>query len=320
MRALVTGGAGFVGSTIVDTLVRRGDTVCVLDDLSRGSRSNLGSAGDTDLVVADVRDAVAVHDAVARCAPEVVFHLAAQIDVRSSMEDPGTDAATNVLGTINVLSAAARFEVGRVVLSSTGGAIYGDCDTIPTPEDVTTAPKSAYGLGKWAAERYAQWFTSTFDLDVITLRYGNVYGPRQDPRGDAGVIALFCEAALDDRRPIIFGDGHQTRDFVFVNDIAEANIAAGTIPAPPNRVYNIGSGHEISILDLVDAVRAVTCRTGDQWEPEFRTARAGEVRRSCLDVARARSELALPRTTPLDHGLRATLSYVRTLQSVPAFR
>ncbi|MGH3847386.1 MAG: NAD-dependent epimerase/dehydratase family protein, partial [Pseudonocardiaceae bacterium] len=212
MRVVVTGGAGFIGSQVVDALVDIGAEVLVVDSLSRGTLANLESAVERGirLVELDVRDGHAVLDEFRSFEPELVFHLAAQIDVRVSMEQPARDAAVNVVGSVNVFSAAHAIGARRVVNTSTGGAIYGETDVVPTSEDVPARPVSEYGLSKLTAEHYARWFRRTHGLDVVTLRYGNVYGPRQE--------------VLAGGRPTVFGDGRQTRDFVFVSDIAVANL------------------------------------------------------------------------------------------------
>jgi UDP-glucose 4-epimerase len=307
----VTGGAGFIGSHLVDSLVADGADVLVIDDLSRGSAANLDGSPAAELLELDVRDEAGVRKAVTGFAPEVVFHLAAQIDVRKSIADPVTDSSINVLGSVNVFSAALAAGARRVVNTSTGGAIYGETDVVPTPETVPTDPLSAYGLGKRTAERYGSWFRRSHGLDVVTLRYGNVYGPRQDPRGDAGVIAIFCDRVLAGQRPTVFGDGRQTRDYVFVGDIVAANRAAAAASAPRHEVYNIGTGTEVDLLTLAGAVAAAA--GVDDFAPEFLPARPGEVLRSCLDVSRARADLGLPAPTGLPEGLRATLDWVRTL-------
>jgi UDP-glucose 4-epimerase len=242
-RAAVTGGAGFVGSTLVDQLLAGGTEVLVVDDLSHGTTSNLDNAlaAGARLVELDIRDAGRLERGLAGFRPDVVFHLAAQIDVRMSMELPALDAHANVIGSINTFQAAHEAGARRVVNTSTGGAIYGDTDVIPTPETVEPRPLSAYGLSKRTAEEYARWFRRAKGLDVVTLRYGNVYGPRQDPRGDAGVIAIFIDKLLAGGRPTVFGDGRQTRDFVFVEDVTRANIAAGTADLLTHHMYNIGT-------------------------------------------------------------------------------
>ncbi|MGH3826853.1 MAG: NAD-dependent epimerase/dehydratase family protein [Pseudonocardiaceae bacterium] len=316
MRAVVTGGAGFIGSTVVDALVCAGAEVLVLDDLSRGRERYLRDAvaAGTRFERVDIRDGAAVRTAVIGFAPDVLFHLAAQIDVRASMVEPARDAAVNVVGSVNVFAAALAAGAVRVVNTSTGGAIYGETTVVPTPETEPARPLSAYGLSKRTVEEYGAWFHSAHDLDVVTLRYGNVYGPRQDPAGDAGVIALFCDRVLAGGRPTVFGDGKQTRDYVFVGDVVAANLAAATASALGNDRYNIGTGIEVSVLELVDAVATAAGIAPESFTPDFRPARPGEVSRSCLDVSRARTELDLPESTPLAAGLRVTLDWVRTLR------
>ncbi|MBW0110950.1 NAD-dependent epimerase/dehydratase family protein [Pseudonocardia sp. KRD-182] len=315
MRAVVTGGAGFIGSNVVDALVASGDEVLVLDDLSRGSETNLtgAMAAGARLARVDVRDAAAVDEQVGPFRPEVVYHLAAQIDVRTSMAEPALDAHTNVVGSLNVFAAAHRAGARRVVNTSTGGAIYGDTTAVPTPETHPAVPLSAYGLSKLTTEAYGAWFGRAHGLAVTTLRYGNVYGPRQDPHGDAGVIAILCDRALTGTAPVVFGDGRQTRDYVFVGDIVRANLAAARAGVLEHDVYNVGTGTEVDLLALVDAVATAADLPAGTFAPEFRPERPGEVRRSCLDVTRARTDLGLGDPTPLTEGLRATLDWVRTL-------
>ncbi|HJS96487.1 MAG TPA: NAD-dependent epimerase/dehydratase family protein, partial [Solirubrobacteraceae bacterium] len=242
MNCLVTGGAGFIGSHVVDALVARGDEVTVVDNLSSGRRSNLADAEACGVVlrVADVRDSGALASIFAAARPEVVFHLAAQIDVRHSVDDPAHDADSNVLGTIRVLEASRAAGVRRVVNTSTGGGLYGDATSIPTPEDHPIRPLAPYGQGKYAAEGYCSLYTRLHGLSTVSLRYGNVYGPRQDVHGEAGVVAIFCGCAVEGRRPTVFGDGSQTRDWVEVGDVACANLLAGD--AELTGPVNIGSG------------------------------------------------------------------------------
>jgi UDP-glucose 4-epimerase len=315
MRAVVTGGAGFIGSNVVDGLVDAGAEVLVVDDLSRGSRANLELAlsRTARLIELDVRDGLAVDEAFRSFRPELVFHLAAQIDVRVSMDEPARDAAVNVLGSVNVFAAAHAASARRVVNTSTGGAIYGETEVVPTSEAVAADPVSAYGLSKLTAERYARWFHRMHGLDVVTLRYGNVYGPRQDPRCDAGVIAIFCDRVLAGRRPTIYGDGRQTRDYVFVADIVAANLATARAVVPAHREYNVGTGTEVTVLELARAVAAAAGVDPVDFEPDFAPARPGELLRSCLDVTRARSGLGLPPPTPLPEGLARTLDWVRSV-------
>jgi UDP-glucose 4-epimerase len=306
VRCVVTGGAGFIGSNLVDGLVQRGDEVVVVDDLSTGKRRNLPDAlaSGARLVELDVTDAAALHALFAEARPELVFHLAAQIDVRASVERPAADAATNVLGTISVLEAARATGVRRVVNTSTGGGLYGDAELLPTPEDHPIRPLAPYGQSKLAAEGYCELYTRLHDLSTISLRYGNVYGPRQDVHGEAGVVAIFCGRLIEGRQPVIYGDGGQTRDWVEVGDVVAANLLAAD--AELTGPVNIGHGRETSVLDLLEALREVGGR--ELPEPRFAPARAGEVRRSCLDVERARRELGWRARTELRDGLRRILA------------
>jgi UDP-glucose 4-epimerase len=313
MRALVTGGAGFIGSNLADALLDRGDEVAVIDDLSTGKRENLTGAlaRGADLHVLDIRDGAQLREAIAGARPDIVFHLAAQMDVRKSIEDPAWDAGINVVGTINVLEASRLAGVGRVVNTSTGGAIYGDVDVMPTPESVPPRPMSAYGQSKFCAEAYCGWSERLYGLPSVTLRYGNVYGPRQDPHGEAGVIAIFCGKLIAGERPRIFGDGRQTRDYAYVGDIVAANLAAAAHPEA-HGAYNAGTGVESSVLEVVAALREAAGIGEGEFEPEFAPARAGELQRSSLDVTRARAELGFSAETDLVSGLRSTLEWART--------
>jgi UDP-glucose 4-epimerase len=312
MRALVTGGSGFIGSHLVEALLDRGDEVAVVDDLSTGKRENLSGAltRGADLHEIDIRDASPLRDVIAASRPNIVFHLAAQMDVRKSIEDPAWDAGINVVGTINVLEASRLSGVGRVVNTSTGGAIYGEVDVMPTPESVPPRPMSAYGQSKFCAEAYCGWYERLYELSSVTLRYGNVYGPRQDPHGEAGVIAIFCGKLIEGERPRIFGDGRQTRDYAYVGDVVAANLAAAAHPEA-HGAYNVGTGIEASVLEVVAALREAAGVGEGEFEPEFAPARAGELHRSSLDVTRARAELGFSAETDLVSGLRSTLEWTR---------
>jgi len=299
MRALVTGGAGFIGSNLVDGLLARGDEVHVLDDLTTGRRENLGGAlaRGARLHEGSVAEPPDVEAALRAARAEVVFHLAAQIDVRRAVADPAHDAQVNVVGTAVLLEAARRAGVRRVVFASTGGAIYGDAEAIPTREDTPAAALSPYGASKAAAESYLELYARLHGLSTFALRLANVYGPRQDPLGEAGVVAMYCGAAGDGRSATVFGDGRQTRDFVYVGDVVEAFLAAGD--APVTGRANVGTGRETTVLELAQALGLET-----RHEPE----RVGEVRRSCLDVARAHELLGWEARTPLREGLERTLA------------
>ncbi len=308
MRALVTGGSGFIGSNIVDALVARGDQVVVIDDLSTGRRENLDGAiaGGAELCEADVRDREAVAEVVARATPEVIFHLAAQIDVRKSAADPMFDMQVNVGGTINVLEAARGAGVRRVVNTSTGGAIYGEGKIIPAPEDHPVAPEAPYGLSKFCAEGYCDLYARMYGLSTVSLRYGNVYGPRQDPLGEAGVVAIFCGLLLEGGDPTVFGDGLQTRDYVYVGDVVDANLIAADAGATGS--INIGTGVQSSVLDIVAALSE---QTGNDFEAQLAPARPGEVRHIALDAAQARGELDWQAQVRLGEGLERTLASLR---------
>ncbi|MEA2483293.1 MAG: UDP-glucose 4-epimerase [Thermoleophilaceae bacterium] len=307
MKAVVTGGAGFIGSNVVDALLERGDEVVVVDNLSTGKRENLQQAlaNGARLVEADIRDGQALGDLFEEARPEVVFHFAAQIDVRRSVADTPLDAMINVVGTINVLEAAKRVGA-RVVNSSTGGAIYGEGRVIPAPEDHPAEPEAPYGQSKFAAEGYLELYRRLHGLSTISLRYGNVYGPRQDPLGEAGVIAIFCGKLIEGQKPTVFGAGTQTRDYVYVGDVVAANLAASGSEA--HGAFNIGTGRQTSVLDIVDAL----AKLGDgDFEAEMAPERAGEVQHIALDYTRAREQLGFEPKVELDEGLELTLQSVR---------
>jgi UDP-glucose 4-epimerase len=310
MRTLVTGGAGFIGSNLTDALVERGDEVTVVDNISTGKRENLTGAlaRGAELVEADIRDAEAMVDLVGRVQPEVVFHLAAQIDVRHSVADPAADARINVEGTINVLSASHQAGVRRFVNTSTGGAIYGEGQILPAPEDHPVAPLSPYGNSKFCAESYASLFRRLHGLSTVSLRYGNVYGARQDPLGEAGVIAIFCGKLLEGGRPTVFGDGTQTRDYDYVGDVVAANLAAAAPGVDGAGPYNVGTGRETSVLELVEILREIS---GREFEPLFEPERPGEVQRIAIDPSRARAELGWEPHVELREGLQLTLDSLR---------
>ena len=315
MRAVVTGGAGFIGSNLVDALVSRGDSVAVVDNLSTGRRSNLDAAisAGASLHEVDVTNAEALGAVIAEYRPDVVFHLAAQIDVRRSVADPDWDAEVNVRGMINTLEAARRAGTHRIVYSSTGGAIYGEADLHPTRETSCVRPLAPYGQSKYAAEGYCNLYRRLHGLPSIILRYANVYGPRQDPLGEGGVIAIFCGQLKSGTRPTVFGDGAQTRDYTYVGDVVSANLLA----AETDRTgcFNIGTGQETSVLDLIDAMAPMS--NNGSFAPEFAPARQGEVLRSVLDSSLAHAELGWHPEVDLYDGLCRTL---RSLDSSGGLR
>jgi UDP-glucose 4-epimerase len=299
VRTVVTGGAGFIGSHVVDALLARGDEVHVLDNLTSGKHENLRDG--SVFHEADIRSEA---DAVfAEARPEVVFHLAAQASVSVSVEWPELDADVNVLGTVRVLEAARRHGA-QVVFSSTGGAIYGECNR-PAAEDAERRPISPYGISKLAGEEYLAGWNRLHGTRHVALRLGNVYGPRQDPHGEAGVVAIFLEVIAAGGRPRIFGDGTATRDYVYVGDVVRASLAAA---GADGGVYNVATGRETSVLELVDRMRAVT---GANVEAEHAEPRLGDLQRSVLDPSLAERELGWRAEASLDDGLASTWDFFR---------
>jgi UDP-glucose 4-epimerase len=290
----VTGGAGFIGSHVVEALLARGDEVTVVDDLSNGKRENVPEGAR--LLVHDVREGL--DEVFGETQPELCCHLAAQVDVRVSVERPQLDASVNVLGTIAVLEAA-RGHGAQVVFSSTGGAIYGECDA-PAPEGSERRPLAPYGVSKLAGEEYLAAYNRLYGARHVSLRYGNVYGPRQDPHGEAGVVAIFFGRLAEGEAPRIFGDGLQTRDYVYAGEVARATLAAA---GHDGGVFNVGSGIETSVVDLYELCRRVA---GSEVEAVKAPARLGELQRSVLDVSLAERELGWRPEVTLEEGLRLT--------------
>jgi UDP-glucose 4-epimerase len=309
MRTLVTGGAGFIGSNLVDALIERGDEVTVIDNLSTGRRENLEQAisNGARLVEADFRDGQAVREIVENASPEVIFHLGAQIDVRKSVADPAFDATVNVVGTINMLEAAHLTGVRRFVFASTGGAIYGEGRVIPAPETHPSAPEAGYGQSKLSAEGYCGLYQRLHGLSTVALRYGNVYGPRQDPLGEAGVIAIFCGKLVEGGQPTVFGDGLQTRDYVYVGDVVSANLAAADSDAGGS--FNIGLGVQSTVLDIVEILGRLGGRV--DFKAEHAPERPGEIMHIALDASRAREELGWEPQVQLEEGLERTLASMK---------
>ena len=315
MRALVTGGAGFIGSHLVDALLARGDEVLVVDDLSTGREANLkgGLGRGAELSMLDVADPEALAAVAAGFGPTTIFHLAAQADVRRSVADPGFDARVNVLGTIGALEAARAHAGCAIVFAATGGAVYGEGDERPLPfvESLAPEPLTPYGAGKLAGEGYVAAYQRLHGVPGAALRFGNVFGPRQDPHGEAGVVAIFCGRLLDGVAPTVYGDGSQTRDYVYVADTVAACLAAGDALGSgwrPPCPLNVGTGIETSVLDLLTTLGAAS---GVEAGHELAPARAGELHRVAIDPTAAARELGWRAEVSLRDGLTRTFEQIR---------
>lgn len=304
MRILVTGGAGFIGSHTVDALVARAHDVAVIDNLSSGKQAQVNPAARFHQ--ADLRDSRAVTEAVERERPEVIYHLAAQMDVRRSVADPVFDAQVNLIGLLNLMEAGRSRGLKRVIFASSGGAIYGEQETLPTAEDCPCRPVSPYGVAKLASESYLFFYRNEYGIGYTALRYANVYGPRQDPHGEAGVVAIFCGRLLKGQACTIYGDGLQTRDYVYVGDVAAANVAA--LERPADGAFNVGTGVETDVNQLYAELAKLA---GVEKAPVHDAPRAGEQRRSVISPQRAKAELGWQPQTSLGEGLAATFSYFR---------
>jgi UDP-glucose 4-epimerase len=303
MKVLVTGGAGFIGSHLVDRLIQEGHEVVVVDNLSTGKRRNLNRAAR--LVKLDIQS-WRLERVFRNERPHMVMHLAAQMDVRKSVEDPMFDAQVNVLGTLNVLQQSIKHGVRKVVFSSSGGAIYGEQEIYPAPESHVTRPLSPYGVSKLCGEQYLSYYQRVNGLQIVSLRYANVYGPRQDPEGEAGVVAIFIQKLLNNEQAIINGNGRQTRDFVYVEDVVEANLAA--MGQDIQGTYNVGTGEETSVNDLLGILVRLTNSTCKEVHGP---AKGGEQARSVIDSGKLRHELSWESRTELSEGLKHTVDYFR---------
>ena len=311
MRALVTGGAGFIGSTLVDRLLGEGHDVTVVDNLSRGRLENLAGAreaGDRfEFCELDLTDP-AVEDVVARARPEIIFHLAAQIDVRLSVEDPVHDAEVNVVGTVRLAEAAREAGVRRIVFTSSGGSIYGPVTELPVAETRPVDPLSPYAAGKVAGEIYLEMFSRLYGIEWAGVAPANVYGPRQDPHGEAGVVAIFSQRLLAAQPTRVFGDGGNTRDYVFVDDVVDAFVRAAEVPAAAGLRFNVGTGVETTDRGLHTLVAEAA---GAADDPEYAPARLGDVARSALDAERAAEVLGWTPRVSIREGVARTVDYFR---------
>ena len=308
--ALVTGGAGFIGSHLVDRLLSLGFNVAVVDDLSTGKLKNVNPAATFHHV--DITHA-SVSEVFHREQPDLVFHLAAQVSVGQSTKDPIQDCDVNVVGTLRLLEAARHYGIEKFIHSSTGVVIYGEPRSNPCNEESPIAPVSPYGMSKYLGELYVELYHRLYQLNYTTLRYGNVYGPRQDSHGEAGVVAIFAQMMLDGKQPHIFGDGNQERDFVYIDDAVEANLRA--IEWGDGRAYNIGTGQTTSVNHIFELLQSITKY---KWGPEHGAARPGDVYQICLESARAAEELGWSPQTSLEDGLLQTVESFR--QTVRAAR
>jgi UDP-glucose 4-epimerase len=307
MRILVTGGAGFIGSNVADRYLQDGHEVAILDDLSTGLRANLPSrAGFFEV---DVRDAAAVQGVFAEFRPEILNHHAAQIDVRKSVDSPVFDAEVNVLGALNLLQAAAATGTRKVIYASTGGALYGEGRQLPATEDHPINPESPYGASKHALEHYLYLYRLNRGLDYTILRYPNVFGPRQNPHGEAGVNAIFIGLLCERKRPTIFGDGTAVRDYLYVGDVVEANALA--LAKGSGETMNLGWGIGVSVNDVFEALARIL---DFQEQPIYAPARPGEVQRIYLDASRARHVLGWSPRVEFEEGLRRTVTWYRETQ------
>ena len=303
VKVLVTGGAGFIGSHLVAGLLDHHCSVAVIDDLSSGQLRNLDHrATFYHSPINDPR----IKQIIQREGPDIIFHMAAQSSVRRSTLDPVADADSNVLGTIRLLDVAASEGVEKIIFSSTGGAIYGNPDAIPCDEDTPANPITPYALSKYVSELYLDLYRRTYGLEYTILRYANVYGPGQNPNGEAGVIAIFAGLMLRGRSPNIYGDGLQERDFVYVSDVVEANLAA--MYRGDGRIYNIGSGEPVTILRIYSLLQE--CIDFGQ-DPIYLPRRAGEVLKIALDSTRASGELGWEPRISLEEGIRHSIEYIR---------
>ena len=303
IKALVTGGAGFIGSHMVDRLLELEYKVVVMDDLSSGKIKNLNSGAvfhHTDITKKTMGEIIQ------REQPDLVFHMAAQTNVTKSTKNPIDDTNANVIGTMQVLEASRRVGVEKIIYSCTGGALYGDPDKIPCMDDTVPVPVSPYGMSKWIAEQYLEYYYRQYRLNFTSLRYGNVYGPRQDPHGEAGVISIFCQAMLDGKQPQIFGDGTQQRDFISVSDVVDANIAA--IDRGDGMTINIATAEATTVTKIFEMLRSII---GYKWDPLHEPQRTGEVYQIALDWSRAAKELDWSPKISLEEGLQMTVDYFK---------
>ena len=312
MRILVTGGAGFIASHVADAYITNGHDVVVLDDLSRGKKANVPAAAR--FYQADIRDREAVNAILEKEKPEVINHHAAQMDVRRGVREPIFDASVNILGSINLLELAIAHGVRRVIYISTAGAAYGEPDQLPVPESYSINPITPYGISKHTVEHYLFTFRFLYGLEYAVLRYGNVYGPRQSSKGEAGVVAIFCEQMLAGIQPVIYGDGAKYRDYVYIDDVARANVLA--LQKGTGEIFNIGSGVPTTDHEVFRQVRDHLGRTG--LEPRFADKRPGEIEKIVIDISKAQQLLGWSPQIDFAEGTRRTAGYFAQHEAVAA--
>jgi len=309
MRILVTGGAGFIGSHVSRAYLAAGHEVAIVDDLSRGHRENLPSGARFFPI--DIRDVASLRQAFAAMRPEVVNHHAAQMDIRRSLRDPLFDAQVNVVGSLAVFELSVEYGVKKIIFASSGGAIYGEPQVVPVTEEAPEMPISHYGVAKLTVERYLHVYKHVYDLPFTALRYANVFGPRQDPNGEGGVVAIFAGQMKQGKVPTIFGDGSKTRDYVFVDDIVEANLLA--LERRNDGIFNLGCGVEVSDYGIFDVVRRAV---GFEREPQYAPKRPGEIDHIALNARRAALQLGWNPKVALAEGIAKTVEHIRSCRSM----
>lgn len=303
MRALVTGGAGFIGSNIVDALKSAGHEIAIIDNLSTGKEENINP--EASFFHVDITDSEALKGIFQNFKPEIVFHVAAQIDLRKSVEYPSFDAAVNVVGSVNLFNLCVQYGVKRIIFSSTGGALYGEQEKILAHEDSPIEPLSPYGVSKYCAEQYLNYFKRLYGIERVILRYGNVYGPRQDPLGEAGVIAIFTNKILNCETLTVYGDGNQTRDYIFIEDVVRANLLS---IEGKEGIYNIGTGVETSVNHIIELFSKILEK---DIKPIYTQPRKGEIYRIALNTEKAKMELGFEVKFSFEEGLRKTIQWYR---------
>ncbi len=303
MKILLTGGAGFIGSHVTDELIAKGNDVVIIDNLSTGFEYNINPKAK--FVKTDITDFKKIENVFVEESPEIIYHFAAQIDVRKSVSDPLFDAETNIMGTLNLIKLSSDFKIKKFIFSSTGGAIYGDTDVRPTPENHPEWPLSPYGIAKLATDKFLNYYNEIFGLKYVSLRYGNVYGPRQNPHGEAGVVAIFLNKMLKGEQPIINGDGHQTRDYVYVEDVVKANILA-LENIDKVGIYNVGTSIEISVNDLF---KEINKNFDNKYKEVHGPAKLGEQKTSCLNYEKIKKDMNFIPKTDFSEGIKETYKW-----------